>query len=198
MRNLLALLLLFVCFLGSARADSPLTSTYFADVYVEYGIVQDAMLGEKLTDEILAYLIDDNNLIDVKAALINALGWSDSGEDYPILYEALQKKYGHANTADYSAADLMCLAYMKAMDDYFDVEEASGLIILAEEKMPSSLTDAMIGALIRGQVAFDQDWCSVWRIISESLATKREYNDMKTAAVQAIVDYMILYKPYCE
>lgn len=198
MRPILAFITLYMCTLVAASADSPLTSTYFADTYVEYDIVQEAILVEQLTDEVLAYLIDDNGLIDVKAALINALGWSDSGNDYPILFEALQKKYGHSNTADYSAADLMCLAYMKAMDNYFDVEEASGLIILAEEKMPSSLTVAMIGALIRGQVAFDQDWCAVWRITSDSLATKREYNDMKTAAVQAIVDYMIQYKPYCE
>ena len=61
-------------------ADSPLTSTDFYKAYLDVPIVAAAAKNPgKLSNEAKAYLFDDNNPLDVKLALINAVGWRMEG-----------------------------------------------------------------------------------------------------------------------
>ena len=57
-------------------ADSPLTSTEFYKAYSNQTIVILAAKSEgKLTNEVLAYLLLEENPVAIKLAVINALGW---------------------------------------------------------------------------------------------------------------------------
>jgi hypothetical protein len=57
-------------------ADSPLTSTEFYKAYLDVPIVKAAADNpKKLSEEAMAYLFDERNPLDVKIALINAVGW---------------------------------------------------------------------------------------------------------------------------
>jgi hypothetical protein len=60
--------------------DSPLTSTYFYEAYMEVPMVQDALNSKgKITNEIMEYIDNDSNPLEIKLAIINAVGWNVKG-----------------------------------------------------------------------------------------------------------------------
>ncbi|MEZ5013539.1 MAG: hypothetical protein R2794_04545 [Chitinophagales bacterium] len=186
----------------TVQADSPLTSTYFATSYYSYEIVGAAEKSGALTDEIAAYLLDNKNPVDVKAAVVNALGWSYDGRANAEVFKAyLAKKYNASATSlnlnSLRDDELMCLGYMMAMDNYFVVDDAIEVLDKAIARDTKSFTIHMIHALVSAQKAMDTDWCMVWKLTAQVLQNDTLFRDLKTAATQTIVDYMILYKSDC-
>lgn len=69
-------------------ADSPLTSTPFSKDYQNESIIIEASKTQgRLTDELMNYLINDSNPIDIKMALINELGWDTHKENNPDRFQ---------------------------------------------------------------------------------------------------------------
>ncbi len=187
---------------GSIKADSPLTSTYFASSYYEYAIVSKAEVSRTVDDEVAAYLLDKNNPIDVKAAVINAIGWSYDGNGNAkkfreYLAAAHNTTTAQLNLSDLRSDELMCLGYLTGMDDYFQVDDAINMMQMAADKKKSSFTIHMLLAMLQAQKAMDTDFCKVWTLTSAVLNDTSLKRDIKTAAIQAVVDYMILYKSSC-
>jgi hypothetical protein len=147
---------------------------------------------------LIDYLINDKNPSDVKVAMINALGWSSAISNADILLAALEKKYGNNQLKSYAPIDIMCYAYMSAMDDYFDVSDELDMMEAVVLASPASATSWMVWAMIKGQQMMDENWCAVWQAARTALVKSGDDRDIKTAAVQNIVDYMILYKEYCD
>jgi len=198
----LPVLVLLLCMASSVKADSPLTSTYFAASYYEFGIVAEAETAHTLTANVMDYLLDPDNPVDVKAAVINAVGWTyESTSNGAIFWDKLAEKKGKTTTSltlnDLSGHELMCYGYLLAMSDYFDVSRAIPALELAAQKNPESYTVHMILALVRAQKDMDSDWCAVWKHTRSVLNDVTLKRDMKTSAIQTIVDYMILYKSSC-
>jgi len=80
MKKLVLVLLMMMSAFQLSFADSPLTSTDFYKAYLDVPIVAAAAKNPgKLSNEAKAYLFDDNNPLDVKLALINAVGWRMEG-----------------------------------------------------------------------------------------------------------------------
>lgn len=186
----------------AAAADSPVTSCIFYAEYMEYPIVAHAEQVKTMDAEIIAFLLDDKALTDVKAAVINAIGWASDYEssNSKALLAAIQAKYkSEADITDIPgirADELMCYGYMLAMDDYFDVFYAATVTQLAASKS-NSYTIHIINAVVTGQREFDNSWCQVWQQARNVLNNKSLKRDMKTRAIQNIIDYLILYKSYC-
>jgi hypothetical protein len=192
----------FTIFSLNAKADSPITSIYFSSYYTEYDIVTYAMSTGLIDDKIAAYLAEENNLIDVKAAIINALGWAYDGKTNAALFKAyLASKRGitadKLSMQNMSGHELFCMGYLMAMDDYFEVDSALLYAEAALAKLPKSYTAAMIHAIIFGQKNMDANWCMVWQPMRDVIKNTKLKRDIKTAAIQAAVDYLILYKSYC-
>lgn len=182
-------------------ADSPITSSTFYTEYLEYPMVAYAEQTQAMDDKIATYLIDDNVLPDVKAAVINAISWgSYDATNSEKLLAALKAKYKSEadiiNIPGIRADELMCYGYMLAMDDYFDVFYAATVTQLAASKS-DSFTIHMINALVTSQREMDTSWCAIWSQTRTVINNKSLKRDMKTKAIQLIVDYMILYKSYC-
>nr|MBP8917330.1 hypothetical protein [Chitinophagales bacterium] len=93
--------------------------------------------------------------------------------------------------------ELLCLGYLIAMDDYFVVDEAINILEMAASKKKTSYTINLILAMAKAQKAMDTDFCRVWTLTSAVIQDGSLKRDMKTSAIQAIVDYMILYKTDC-
>lgn len=127
---ILGLFTALICFSQSLFADSPITSTAIRKAYHTTDIVQQASLYQGLlTVELMEYLVDNQNPVEYKIALINELGWDFRGKDNAALFfEYLKEHYNFSNTEDFllhASGDLIIsLAYLKAMDNYFDVDEA--------------------------------------------------------------------------
>lgn len=186
----------------SVKADSPVTSTYFAGSYFDYAIVLQAESAHELNETIADYLLDEDNPIDVKAAIINAIGWSLDGTSNSEKFKTyIAKKRGittaQINLDNLSGDELFCLGYFLAYDDYFVVDEALNMLEKAVAKNKTSFTVNMVYTLVKAQKAMDTDFCKVWKLTAELLNDKTLKRDMKTSAIQLVVDYMILYKQDC-
>jgi hypothetical protein len=207
MRKVLAVLVIaFVITVATqGGADSPVTSTPFHQAYLDIGIVKEAKASGVLTEKIFSYLSSPENPIDVKAAIINALGWKLEGKsNCRTLYELLAQKREVSlqtlidHTELLGSDELFCLGYLQLMDDYFHPEKAIPLLELAYQKRPKSFTVSIVFALARAQLMMDSNWCQVWKITDEVLQNERLNEDLRPAAKKIIIDYMILYKSECD
>ncbi len=190
--------------LGSplAKADSPLTSTYFAANYPEYPIIEKAVFDRAFNDDVAAFLLDSKKPIDAKAALINAIGWNYDGTHNADIFKGhLAKKHGTTTAglqlSSLNADELLCLGYMMAMDNYFVVDDAMNILQMAKDKKPSSFTISIILAMVQAQKTMETDFCKVWTLTTDVLNDKTLKRDMKRISIQNIVDYTILYKTDC-
>lgn len=200
--KIIGLVLGLLMMVNSLKADSPLTSTYFAASYYDYSIVSQAEVNRGLNDEIAAYLLNEDNPIDVKAAIINGIGWNYDGTNHSELFkEYLAKSKGittaQLNLDDLTAHQLFCLGYLMGMDNYFVVDDAINVLEKAAAKNKTSFTIHLVLNITKAQKAMDTDFCKVWKLTAETLNNKTLKRDMKTAAIQSVVDYMLLYKGDC-
>ena len=178
-----------------ATADSPITSTHFCEAYLDYPIVVDAQKSGVVTKDIARYLTDDNP-IDVKAAVINALSWDTDGKDNAARYCKLRyRDTGEPpDVKDMDGHEAFVLGYLTVMDDYFHPDAALPYMDRARELLPESYTVAMVRALVMAQAQMDKDdWGPLWESVSAVMENEELNGDMRVGAVKIITDYMILY-----
>ena len=186
-----------------SHADSPITATGFYEAYMDVKMVKRAHLEGVMGLEIAEFLTSPENPIDVKAAVINALSWRFDGKNNVELYACYLALLYHVSlieidTAFLSADEIFCMGYLMVMDDYFHPEKALPLLEEAHNMEKDSFAVSIILALAKAQRAFDSDWCEVWKLTEEVLKNKELKQDLRHEATKMIVDYMILYKEYCE
>jgi len=200
------LILFFISFLYSTLsfADSPLTSTEFYKAYQSNPIVEEAGTAKGfLTPNLIKYLTDVDNPIDIKMAVINRIGWDIKGRrNAKQFIQYCTTKYKvtnyHELTTKLNASELICLAYIKSLDDYFNVKEANRLALLAIEKTPNSYTIRIIQSLINAQSYVMKSYCKVFKIFNEVKRNNSLKIDFKNEASQIIFDYINGYEKYCK
>lgn len=189
---------------GGIYADSPITSTQFYKAYRDIELVQEAKLSGTLNKRIFDYLSSPTNPIDVKAAIINALGWKLEGKNNAGLFlQFLSEKYRmileprNINTDILHADEVFCIGYLEAMDDYFHPEKSIQLLETAKKRRGDSFTVSIVLALVRAQEAMGSNWCTVWELTESVLSDKSLKQDLREEAKKIIIDYMILYRDEC-
>ena len=118
-------------------ADSPLTSTHFAESYNDHPMVQ---LAQELSDDsdteipvsMLNFLADEKSPVDVRLAVINAIGWNFNGKTSgQQLRDYLSSRYKAKSVGKLAkkldAGTLAVYAYALAMSNYFEVADAQNL-----------------------------------------------------------------------
>ncbi len=182
-------------------ADSPLTSTHFADAYSDHPMVQmaDQMMQNDIPTTLLNFLADKNSPVDVRLAVINKIGWNFDGTTVGAqLGEYLMGRYGAKSEKKLAkkldAGTLAVYAYAKAMSNYFDVKAASELGHQAVKKNKNkSFSVALISALIDAQIYLDSDWGMIYKVVSDVLHDGSLNLDMRKEAIDNIMDYINLY-----
>lgn len=203
MKKRFLLFLAFAILLFPALADSPLTSTDFADAYKNEPMVVSAGTANGiLTEELAAFLADAKQPIDVKMAVINQLGWDFDGKANAAVFRRYLIAHGYKNEQDLKkrgkAHELIAMAYLMALDDYFDVREAAAWADLAVKKDKKSYTIRLVAALIKAQQAMDSDWCKVYRLADAVRTNTSLARDMKEEASAIVFEYMDLYATSCD
>ena len=186
-------------------ADSPLTSTQISNAYQDYAIIQLASKSNgDITVDLMDYLYEKSNPIDVKIALINEIANSGWRIEFKVKNNAAiflkyleQKESGFSMNGNPNAEILISYAYLKALDDYFDVAEATQWAEIAKYRNEESYTINIVWALIHAQQAMDSDWCEVYKLTNSVREKKGLKKDMKEEAISIIFDYMDPYKKYC-
>ena len=203
---------LIALFHSPAMADSPLTSTPFYEAYQDIPQVNNAQ-GTAMNDWIFEFLTDSNKPLDQKVAVINAMEWNFNGmtngrKFIDLLAEKLKKKPGKLKIKHLTAHELLCLGYMLAMDDYFDLgpaakkggqlETAPALKLLgkAAAMEPDDFTVQIIFALAKAQNVSAKNWCNIFMLVQNVAASGLTPN-MRKDAVDIIMDYIGIYREYC-
>ncbi|HHW49627.1 MAG TPA: hypothetical protein GXX14_13575 [Clostridiaceae bacterium] len=197
---ILTAITIFLLYPAIGYADSPITSTEFYVSYLDVDIVEKASEMDYIDEEIARYLSDPENPLDIKAAVINAIGWRFEEKDNAERYSGFifGKPLGELDFDTVPAHDLFCIGYLMAMDNYFEPERAIPLLEKACEAFPGSFTAAMINALVKAQAAMiiENKWETIWALADNVVRNKNLEMDMRPEAVDIIMDYMILFKSY--
>jgi hypothetical protein len=180
-----------------AWADSPLTSTNFWTAYKDVPEVATAHDIERLNTKLGYYLLS-NASIDKKAAVINALSWNYNGRQNAQLFtEILGQKYKTTDKAQLdkkiNAQERFCLAYLTALDDYFNVDKAMVMAKQARRQLNNSFTVAIITELIEAQQS-PGGATPLWKYVEPVFNDKKLKQDLRPAGRKVIFDYMALYK----
>lgn len=208
-KYLIVLLASFIfCF--KSFADSPLTSTYFFRAYSEEPLVKEGQLIKNLVNNnVLSALADNQIKLEVKLAIINALGWKIDGMQNSSLYLDYLIKIGkYKNEMDLinskNSSDLICYAYLKSMDNYFNVTIALQIAEKAAEIESDSKAIYVINILIRAQdvlnnsrFSMKRTFCKVYKIGGKLSNLSSFKNDFKDEALRFILPYINSYKKYC-
>jgi hypothetical protein len=197
MRNIILLGIFLGCFCFSLLADSPLTSTDIHLGYKHEPIVAEALEFKVLSKNILEYLSSPKNPIAIKIAVINALGWNINGTTYAeTFYKYLQNKNDYESIDDFIMSEngelIICLAYFRALGDYFEVDDAIWIAKYAI-KRSNSYTVHIICALIEAQKAMDDDLCEVYELVNRVRENDMLIDDMNEEAKAEIFVYMDMY-----
>lgn len=188
---------------SSALADSPITSTNFSEAYKDEPIVAEAIAAKGvINDRLMEYLVNEYNPVGVKMAVINAIGWQISGRKNSELFLVYLKKNRGYSSADRlykkgKADELLSYAYLKAMDNYFNVDEALRFAERAVKKNDESRTFHLIRGLIKAQKMMDESFCSVYQIADGIRKNEELKNDIRTGAVDIIYEYLDIYGDSC-
>jgi len=198
--------LLFLVLSGkflSVQADSPLTSTPFSDAYMDLEMVSLAAVSDHTLNERLAkYLNDEEVPIVHRLAAVNALGWEiDETSNFQFFLEYIIQNDPRTTKDNFqqtcTAGQLICLAYLKGMDDYFDVAYALEIAHSALVKDAETYSIHLIHGLIQAQFALDSNWCAVYQATELVRQNDSLKVDMNEEARQIIFEYMDLYKGNC-
>ena len=200
MKRLLTAITIMLTF-TAGWADSPLTSTHFADAYSDHPMVQmaDQMMQNDIPTTLLNFLADKNSPIDVRLAVLNKIGWNFDGTMVGAqLGEYLMGRYGAKSEKKLAkkldAGTLAVYAYAKAMSNYFNVTVASELGHQAVKKNKNkSFSVALISALIDAQVYLDSDWGMIYKVVADVLHDGSLNLDMRQEAIDSIMEYINLY-----
>lgn len=200
-------LLLCICFFFIANnsfADSPLTSTPFYKGYLDIAIIKSAAKSNgTITEQQLQFLTNSKNPIAIKLALINSLGWDTKGKSNAHRYLAyLFEQKTQLNNQNYinkaSAEELICYAYLKSMDDYFNVKSASVFARQAMRKAPTSYSIHLIGTLIQVQGLNAKNWCTIYTEMNQVRTNKKLQLDFRPKSILAVFSYTDFYKSNCK
>jgi hypothetical protein len=203
MKRLLTSIALLLTFIAS-WADSPLTSTHFAEAYSDHEMVQMAneMMQYDMPTTLLNFLADKSQPVDVRLAVINKVGWNFNGTSMGAqLGEYLMGRYNVKTekklVKKLDAGTLAVYAYARAMSDYFNVTAASELGHMAVNKNKNkSFSVALISALIDAQVYLDSDWSMIYKVVANVLHDGSLHLDMRQEAIDNIMGYINLYSEY--
>jgi len=187
-------------------ADSPLTSTNFSEAYLSNPMVAGLTKTKSVTDAVWAYIASKDTPIADKMAVINKIGWSIDGKSSAKEFLTYLKKKGICKSETdlekkKDGALLLCMAYLMAMDDYFNVTKAAEMARKAKKLNSKSYTFNIVCAIIEAQEEMnnDGDWCKMWKLTEVVRKNEKSLtDDMKAEAKKVIFDYMDLYKSSCK
>lgn len=200
----IVLLLIASFYCNVVLADSFLTSTEFSKAYQNKRIVKFASKSSQLNEKLIKYILKKRKPIALKLAIINQLGWDHDGVERSEVFLGYLIKNNlfrsYEDLLDNSDADiLICLAYMKAMDDYFDVKEAK-YIARKAKSMDSKNSYALnlVCALIEAQdQQLASDFCKAYQLCDAVRKDKSLQINLADNAKKIVFDYVDLYEEYC-
>ena len=212
MKKLFLLFALLISAVQLSFADSALTSTEFYKAYLDVPIVKAAAdQPNVLSEEAKTYLFDEANPLDVKLALINAVGANPDGLatygeyiEYCIQHFP-KSKYGLAPGKRVTQQDVFkhaspeqkaVLVYLSAMSNYFNTAAMSKMVRMAMTTPRTDKQSFMLAiGLVKAQIASDGDWAEIYPTVYDCV-NKPRIKDMRPEAIDLVMEYINEYEEY--
>ena len=208
MNKIFYFLLCITLFTNTINADSPLTSTDFYKAYLNVPEVLKASNSKGyLSDELKAYLANDSNSLENKLAVINAIGWNHKFDNSEVFLSYLNKNKKYKKECSKyrsfiyygNASDQICYAYLRALDNYFDVTESYEMSEYALKKSPNSFAINMISKLIKSQALVSiNEACYAGKLFNTLKDNPKLNMDMKKESLPYVFEYMNDMSKGCE
>lgn len=193
--------LVFLLYVNNTFADSPLTTTPIYLGYMDIPLIREADKSDGIiTEKQLHFLNENRNPIAVKLALINSLRWRFEGKsNAPAYLKFLIERKPQLNYTNFinkaSAEELICYAYLKAMDNYFDVKSATVFAKQAMRKAPTSYSIHLIGTLINVQSYLSKkESYKIYTFMNQVRTNNKLKVDMRKKSTEAVYGYTDSYK----
>ena len=212
MKKLFLLFALLISAVQLSFADSALTSTEFYKAYLDVPIVKAAAeRPHHLSEAAKAYLFNEANPLDVKLALINAVGANPDGlatygEYIEYCIQHFPKRtYGIAPGKRVTQQDVFkhaspeqkaVLVYLSAMSNYFNTAAMTKMVRMAMTTPRTDKQSFMLAiGLVKAQIALDNDWAEVYPIVYDCV-NKPRIKDMRPEAIDLVMEYINEYEKY--
>ena len=207
MKKSLQLILFFcltLCFNKPLFADSPLTSIDFWFIHLDESIVERAQRHGTLDEEVLSYLLNEQNSLEIKISVINAIGWQfkSSPQKSSKLLKAILKKYKVKSIEQLDKANqaplLAVYSYYLALEDYFEVSKAVLYSQKAAGLDPNSPMIKYVSTLIKSQQYFHKkEWCMVYQCLNELKSIDYFDKNPGKQFLNIALEYVQSYDSYC-
>ncbi len=200
------IILNFFLFTLNAQRKYPYPLTVeFYEAYMDIEVVQLALSSNGfLNDELMSYLSDSTNPLDVKIAIINALkyGQADFSKSNAKQFYAYLKEKHTINDINEADADiLICYAYLRAMDNISKPQNGLEYAKKAKSKNNKSFVINIIYSLIyAAEIYYDSATvCPSYKVVNN--VRENESNlilDMRKEAIDKIFSHFDNYKSLCK
>lgn len=184
-----------------ARADAPLAQIALQPAYADVAAVDRATKNRVLDKDAIDLLHSAETPIDVKVAVVNALGVSfDPSQLRADAYT--RAVYGKdAKALDKRALrgdELLVVGHLLALDDAMTTTKAAPFLEAAQRKLPTSFTVALVVALARQvNMSTTTQWCGLWRASERVLRDAKLVTDMREGAIDLAFDFLVNFRDSC-
>ena len=202
MKRIILLLSVIMFAAAGCYADCILNSTEFYRAYLDVPLVNSAHQNKNnFTAEHKAYLMNENNPMDIRMAIVNAFDWDHEGDYYRQFMDYLKEKTNSRSDEEViqnaSAERLVTLAYLKAMQE-LDVEEDEDIPALLDMALqkPHDLTVSYLlpHIIIMTQILdFDGQRDKIFPMVERGILSNPN-QDMRPEAIDYYMDYMNYYR----
>lgn len=181
-------------------ADCIMNSTEFYKAYLDVPIVNRAHQNKNnFTNEHKEYLMNENNPMDIRMAIVNAFDWDHEGDYYRQFMDYLKEKTDSRSDEEViqnaSAERLVTLAYLKAMKELDVEDDVVTLLDMALQK-PHDLTVSYLlpHIIIMTQMLdFDDQRDKIFPMVERGILSNPN-QDMRPEAIDYYMDYMNYYR----
>ena len=204
MKRTTLIALLTVGLIASVVASKPVTLTNFHDSFSYLDEVRHVLDHGLIDGRIVNFLVDQNNPIDEKAAIINALVDNNKFNSNALTFKQyVARKYKEnwesLDLSKLSAEELFCLGYITILDENGATENGLPILEMAEQKNPYSYTISLFSALANAERSIEAgNNCEGWKACQAVKSNSSLNNDLDTRVSSLIFDTIESYNNGCE
>jgi hypothetical protein len=204
MKRTTLITLITIGLIASVVASKPVTLTNF---HASFGYLDEVrhVLDHGLIDgRIVNFLVDQNNPIDEKAAIINALVDNNKYKSNALTFKQyIARKYKESweslDLNKLNAEELFCLGYMTIQDENGATTNGLPILEMAEQKNPYSYTISLFRALASAEVSIDAgNDCEGWKECQAVKSNTSLNNDLDSGVANIIFNTIESYNNGCE
>ena len=204
MKKKTMIILFLLGFMATSFASNPVTLIEFHNTFNYLEEVQYVTEHGQIDGRIVTFLVDQNNPIDEKAGIINALTANNKYSSNALTFKQFvarkyKENWENLNLDKLTADELFCLGYLTILDEKGNSTNGIPMLELAEQKNPTSYTISLFRAMASAERSINSgNDCEGWKTCNAVKSNSSLNNDLDTGVANLIFDSMETFNNGCE